>query len=182
MPGATQTSYSALKGGTAGYINIGGWNTTITDVSTSAKETVGLIRREGANEYMYVGISTHTVTAQNWLVAATALTIGDDNYHCPIVLSSLVAGGTINIKLIKAYAPQALSANTYAWVMVRGIATVQLMTDTTTLGELAGIQPAPICHAKVQIATTTAIGYMLTAIACDVSGPAYFNLQGSCGI
>jgi hypothetical protein len=181
MPGATQTSYSALKGGTAGYINIGGWNTTITDVSTSAKETVGLIRREGANEYMYVGISTHTVTAQCWLVAATALTIGNDNYHCPIVLSSTIAG-TANLKLWKAYAPQNLSANTYAWVMVRGIATVQLQTDTTTLGELAGIQPSTSCASKVQIATTTAIGYMLTAIACDVSGPAYFNLQGSCGI
>ena len=179
MPGATQTSYSALKGGTAGYINIGGWNTTITDVSTSAKETVGLIRREGANEYMYVGISTHTVVAQNWLRVATALTIGDDNYHCPIVMTTIADAGTESPKLFKAYAPQNLSANTYAWVLVKGVCTVQCQTDTTTIPELSLILPSTSCHAKVKIATTTAMGYMLTAIACDESGPAYINLTGN---
>jgi hypothetical protein len=179
MPGATQTSYSALKGGTAGYINIGGWNTTITDVSTSAKETVGMIRREGANEYMYVGISTHTVTAQNWLRPATSLTIGADEYHCPIVMTTIAAAGTANPKLFKAYAPQNLSANTYAWVLVKGICTVQAQTDTTTIPELSLILPATDCHAKVKIATTTAMGYMLEAIACDVSGQAYIDLTGN---
>jgi len=40
-----------------------------------------------------------------------------------------------------------------------------------------GIQASTSSANKVQVATTTAQGWMLTAIACDVSGPAYISFM-----
>ena len=50
---ATRTDYSNAGGGGKGYINVGGWNTTLTDRQSTQMEVPGIRRREGGNVYMY---------------------------------------------------------------------------------------------------------------------------------
>lgn len=178
MP-TTKTGYSALGGGGRGYINIGGWNSTLTDRATSAKEVVGTWRNEGANLYIYAAQGTNSAQPNAFVMPCTSYTYGDANIQAPLVFTQIAAAGTLNMKLPKAMCIQTCDSGTYGWYFVRGICTVQLQTNTTTLAQGDLIIVATDSHAKVKLATTTAQGYMLTAIACDVSGPAFLSLLGA---
>lgn len=177
MAGTSKTGFSALGGGGRGYINIGGWNTTLTDRATSPKEVVGAWRREGANLYVYGPIGTGSAQPEVFLVniGAAVFTVGTENVIPWFILTSEIAGGTANYNLIKGRTICTCDTGTYGWYFVQGVCTVQLQTNTTTLAVSNGIQASTSSANKVQIATTTAQGFILTAIACDVSGPAYIS-------
>ena len=179
MPQTSKTGYSVTSGGGKGYINLGGWNTTITDRSTTAQEVVGTWRREGINLYIYGCQGTATGTAGNWVQqqSATVYTCGDT--IPPFIFTNLMAGGTLNAKIPKAMCIVDCPTNSYGWYFVQGVATVQCQTNTTTIPDGKGILISTSSHAKVKIGAGTSIGWMLTAIACDVSGAAYISLMDS---
>lgn len=176
MAQISKTGYSVNQGGCPGYINIGGWNTTLTSRTTGPKEVVGMFRREGMNLYVYAAQGTQSAQPNLFLQVVAPYTVGTENVIPPFIFSDVIAGGTVNMKIPKAMAIQTCETNTYGWYFVSGICTVQLQTNTTTLGNMDLIIVSTSCNAKVKLATTTAQGYMLTAIACDVSGPAFLSL------
>lgn len=179
MAQISKTGYSVNQGGAPGYINIGGWSTTLTARSTGPKEVIGIWRNEGINLYVYAAQGTQSAQPNQFLMFATAFTVGTENVISPIVFTSIGAAGTDNTRCNAAMAIQTCDTNTYGWYFVRGICTVQLATDTTTLSLGNLIMVATSCNAKIVPATTTAQGYVLTAIACDVSGPAFLSLMGA---
>ena len=181
MAQTSKTGYSVTGGGGKGYINIGGWNTTLTDLNTNPQEVVGAWRREGANLYVYGVQGTATGTQGNFVqqISGTVYTCGASNVIPPFIFTNLPAAGTANPKAARAMCIQDVTTNMYGWYFVQGVATVQCQTDTTTLNVGEYIIVATDSHAKVKLATTTAQGFMLTAVACDVSGAAYISLLGA---
>lgn len=181
MPQTSKTGYSMVSGGGRGYINIGGWNSTITDQATNPQEVIGVFRKEGANTYVYGVIGTATATKGTFVtpMSAAPYTCGASNVIPPIIFTVVPAAGTAALHAFKAWAIQDTTTNTYAWFQVAGISTVQCQTNTTTLNVGEYIMPATDSCGKVKIADATGhiYGYMLTAVACDVSGPAYFSLM-----
>lgn len=129
MGGVTKTGYSSVYGGGAGYINIGGWNTTLTDVSNTAQECIGVTRREGANKYMYVQLGTSTACNNAFLSLSTGLT--DTNTLCaPFGLTANGVASTGTICRGRTIASSPTSGVCYAWILVEGFATAWAATDT----------------------------------------------------
>jgi hypothetical protein len=127
--GITKTGYSSTFGGAVGYLNIGGWNTTLTDVANTAKETIGVKRREGANEYMYVQLGTSTACNKAFLSLSTGLT--DTNTICaPFGLTANGTASTGQICLGRTIISSPTSGVCYAWVLIEGFATGNAATDT----------------------------------------------------
>lgn len=128
--GVSKTSYSMLQGGAKGYINIGGWNTTLTDVSYTAKETIGVTRQEGANKYMYVQLGTATAgSAGAFLSLATA--ISDTNgVLAPLALTANGVASTGLIAKGMTITDINNSGPLYTWALVEGFATGYMMTDS----------------------------------------------------
>ena len=127
--GITKTGYSATFGGSRGYLNIGGWNTTLTDVCNTAQETVGIFRHEGANKYMYVQLGTATACNRAFLSISTACT--DTNGMIPVIgltANGVVSTGTICRGMTITSSPT--SGVCYAWILVQGFATANAATDT----------------------------------------------------
>lgn len=126
---ATKTSYSVQQGGGRGYINIGGWNTTLTEVSTAPKEVVGITRYEGANRYMYVCGGLESATKGYILAVKTAVTDLDTGAAIPpICLTAMPV--TDNIALAFGMAICTLGTQLYGWVLREGVATGYAGTDS----------------------------------------------------
>ena len=90
----TKTGYSLLGGGGKGYINIGGWNTTLTDKSTTQMEVPGVKRREGANVYIYAKHGTQSAASAGLQVAiGTPAVDGIGTLVPPLVFTAIAAGG-----------------------------------------------------------------------------------------
>jgi len=174
---ATKTGYSITGGGGKGYINIGGWNTTLTAKSTTQDQIPGTTRREGANLYFYGLQGSLSIEGKNSFVmfVAPAADAGA-TLISPIVLSNAPAG-TANVQLINGMTIQSMSAGVYGWYFKEGITTVTMGADSG--GSTVG---SPICPATATVgvfatATATGIGWALTAMAADASGPAYVSFK-----
>ena len=143
MPGTTFTSYSLTLGGTKGYFNPAGWNTTLTAVDATANDTVGAWRFEGANIYMYAMLGTNTLTTVGQgLKLSTALTDGGtSSFISPITLTQLGATAAGYFSCI-AVNIQTMSALTYGWFLMRGIATLPLNSNTAGLAVGTPVAPS----------------------------------------
>lgn len=127
--GITKTGYSSVFGGAKGYLNIGGWNTTLTDMANTAKETIGVIRREGANEYMYVQLGTATASKGAFLALCTGYT-DTNSIIAPFGMTAngVAATGIIAKGMLVADMPN--SGPYYGWMLTKGFATGYMMTDS----------------------------------------------------
>ena len=173
--GVGKTSYSILAQGGKGYINNGGWNTTLTDVATTAKETVGIVRQEGAGAFRYVQLGTAAVTSAGaYLSLSTAYT--DVNGYIPVF--ALTANGTVSTGLIcnGMTVGSSVSGTVYAWVFVSGFATGYAMTDSA-LAQGALVCPATSTANLLDTAATVTAG---TAIG-RVVGPTVATAVASAG-
>lgn len=176
---STRTDYSVAGGGGRGYINIGGWNTTLTDRSTQQKEVPGIKRREAGNVYMYGLQGGQSAAGSGYYVrlAAPSTDAYTDAVVCPIVFTNLGAG-TVIAKAWKGVTLQTCDTNTYGWYFVEGVLTVTVGTNTTSATVETPIVVAPASVNKVVGgATSTGQGYALTTIACDITGQAYVKLM-----
>ena len=175
----TRTDYSILGGGGKGYVNIGGWNTTLTDRSTSQKEVPGTKRREGANIYQYGLQGAASVAGSGRFMMFAAPAADADNLTSPIVFTALGAVGTDNPYIVKAISICTCDTNTYGWYFKEGILTV-------CFGASSGgvVAEGPFCVAEsasanvVATCTMTMQGVALTAVASGASGQAWISLAG----
>ena len=108
--------------------------TKLTDVSSSDKEGVGTIRREGDAEYIYCKGVASTVEGSVVVISS------DGNYTTALLIT---AGGAKPVRL--GVAKAAIVANKYGWYQIKGYcgaiyaaascaAGAALYTDTSTNG------------------------------------------------
>ena len=174
---STKTDYSVVGGGGRGYINIGGWNTTLTDKSTTQMEVPGVKRREGANVYIYAKHGTQSAASAGLQVSISdPATDGNGTLICPLVFTA-IAGGGANPYLCKALTVGTCLTGMYGWYFVEGIASVNIATNTVTVALGAPICMSPASANKWINATASCQGFALTAIACDITGPAFLKLM-----
>ena len=172
---STRTDYSVAGGGGRGYVNVGGWNTTLTDRSTTQAEVPGIKRREGANVYIY-GLQSNGITASGAFVSLAApATDGNGTLISPIVFAQ-AAAGTDNPFLVKGITICSAPTATYGWSLVEGV------TSGTTSdygGATAGSPLCPATGAANTWCTCTATGnaWALTAMASAISGQIVVKLM-----
>lgn len=173
----TRTSYSVALGGGIGHPNIGGWNTTLTDRSSGMKEVPGMIRREGANAYIYGFQGAQSASAKHRLMAmvAPATDPTTDAAITPVVFTAPPTA-TANGNLIKAMTIQTCDTNTFGWYFVEGICTVVMGDDSgsVAVGSTFAISTASAGYFGASVANT-AVGVALTGIASADSGLAWVS-------
>jgi hypothetical protein len=177
----TKTDYSVAGGGGRGYINIGGWNTTLTDKSTTQDQVPGTLRREGANVYVYGKQGTLSIEgAFSFVITGDPATDAGGTLITPTVYT-IGPVGTDNAILIRAQTIQSMSAGVYGWYFVEGITTVIMGQDSggTTVG--SPIAPAIGSGGLFATALASGIGWALTAMASADSGPAWVRFGSKLG-
>jgi hypothetical protein len=177
---ATMTGYSLAMGGKAGYVNIGGWNSTITDVSTSPKEVCGVERVEGANSYVYAMAGSGAVVSRGIYMLCTAIADADGNV-APLRMTTVAINALTSS--VRPFALAVCTAGTgqYGWYLRRGIFTCYLNTNSAaTIGANGIIHPSTATlHAWQCCATSTGFGFLLeeaaSSTACSGGVMAYVN-------
>ena len=176
---STRTDYSIVGGGGRGYVNVGGWNTTLTSRNTQQMETPGIKRREGANVYIYGLQGGQSIAGSGYYVklAAPATDLYTDAVVSPIVFTALGAG-TVIAPIWKGISVCTCDTNTYGWYFIEGITSLTIATASTsaTVGTPIMVAPASV-NKVVGGSVGTAQGIALTTIACDITGQAYVKLM-----
>lgn len=163
---STLTSYSVTGGGGRGYINIGGWNTTLTDRSTNPQEVCGMIRFEGANKYMYVCGGLSSSPKGNILSVKTAVADLGAGAVPPVCMTAMPI--TDNINLAAGMALQTMLTQLYCWVLREGIATAYAGTDSAfVVGTryVFGAATAHVCGVATASGQAIALEAAATAVA-----------------
>lgn len=177
----TKTGYSTLGGGGKGYINVGGWNTTLTSKSTTQAEVPGINRREGANVYVYGMQGTLSGEGKHsFVITGDPATDGNGTLICPVVFTAGPVG-TSNPYLIRAMTIQSMAAGQYGWYFKEGITTVQMGADSGGCTVGSPILPAEGTAGVFATSTATSIGWALTAMAASESGPAWVSFGSKIG-
>lgn len=160
--GVGKTAYSTLGGGGRGYINIGGWNTTLTDVASTAKETIGVKRQEGANTYMYVQMGTAVVNSNGLFVSLASGYPDTNGITAPFALTANGVASTGNIARGMTIC-SSISGVVYAWVFVEGYATGYAMTDSgLAFNALVGPSTSTANLLDAGVTAATAVGRVVT--------------------
>lgn len=178
----TKTGYSITGGGGRGYINIGGWNTTLTSKGTTQDEVPGTHRREGANVYVYGMQGTLSIEGKlSFVITGDPATDAGGTLISPVVFTAAPAG-TDNALLVRAQTVQSMSAGVYGWYFKEGVTTVTMGANSggTTVG--SPIAPAAATAGVMATATLSGIGWALTAMAASDSGPAWVSFGSKIGI
>lgn len=128
--GVGKTSYSRLGGGARGYINVGGWNTTLTDVCNTAKETIGITRVEGANHYMYVQLGTATAGSAGAFLYNSTGYADTNGITAPFAMSAGGVAATGITARGMTVADSTDSGPIYCWMLTKGFGTGYMMTDS----------------------------------------------------
>lgn len=174
----TKTGYSITGGGGRGYINVGGWNTTLTDKSTVQNEVPGTHRREGANIYVYGLQGTLSIEGKgSFVITGDPATDAGGTLISPQVYTAGPVG-TDNAFLIRAQTIQSMSAGVYGWYFKEGITTVTMGDNSggTTIG--SPIAPAAATAGVMATAAASAIGWALATLAASASGLAWVSFGG----
>jgi hypothetical protein len=190
MPVSSKTSYSIAQGGEAGYINIGGWNSTLTDVNTNPAEVCGLIRQEGANKYIYAMQGSQSAARGAFVTVCTALTDDASTPHvAPLRLTAAATGcNTAAGRVFGMVVATTIGTNQYGWFLRQGITTAYAVSNTGF--NIAGgyILPSVLSANFFSNATTnTAVGYVLdpcasATAACGSAGAlVYVNFESLIG-
>lgn len=171
----TKTDYSVTGGGGKGYINIGGWNTTLTDKQTTQMEVPGTHRREGANIYVYGMQGTLSIEGKgSFVITGDPATDGIGTLISPTVFTAAPVG-TANARLIRGMTVQTMSAGVYGWYFKEGITTVVMGADSGGATVGSPITPATGTAGVFATAAGTGIGWALTAMAANASGLAWVS-------
>jgi hypothetical protein len=177
----TKTGYSITGGGGKGYINVGGWNTTLTAKSVTQDQVPGTTRREGANVYIYGKQGTLSIEGKfSFVIFSDPAVDGGGTLISPVVFTGGPVG-TDNARLIAGQTIQSMSAGVYGWYFKQGITTVVMGQDSggTTVG--SPIAPAAGSAGLFATALASGIGWALTAMASADSGPAFVSFGGKLG-
>lgn len=173
----TKTDYSITGGGGRGYINIGGWNTTLTDKSETQGQVPGTKRREGANYYVYGLQGTLSIEGKNsFVITGDPATDANGTLISPVVFTAAPVG-TANPYIIRAMTIQSMSAGMYGWYFIEGITTVTMGDNSGGATVGSPITPATGTAGVFATATQTAVGFALTAMAAAASGPAWVSFK-----
>jgi hypothetical protein len=187
---ASKTAYSIGVGGQQGYINIGGWNTTLTDVSTTPGEVCGTVRFEGANKYMYVCNGSQSAARGAFVQVSTMTTDGGGTRIPPLRMTSVpYTVCTSAGRAFGMWVPTQISTNEYGWILRQGITTCYIQTNSAVV---AGNMFAPSTASADCWATTASnSGQAFALEACATatgvaSGTgqgflAFVNLEASIG-
>jgi hypothetical protein len=187
MPSASKTAYSIGLGGQAGYLNVGGWNSTLTDANTNPAEVCGMVRQEGANKYIYVMNGSQSSTRGAFVAICTALTDGTTTgFIAPIRVTSVAAAAaSIQGAVFGMVVPTNVYTNQYCWVLRQGITTCYLQTDSAIVNGNYIMPGVTSANTWLTPATNTANGFALESAGTStaVSGGflAYVNFQGGVG-
>ena len=183
----TKTGYSIGLGGQSGYINVGGWNTTLTDISTTQAEAVGVVRFEGANQYMYVCNGSQSAARGAFVQVSTMTTDGGGSIIPPLRMTSVPY--TVNTAPGRAFGmwvPTQISTNEYGWILRAGITTCYIQTNSAVLAGAYLLPSTASADCWAGAVTNTARAFALEA-AATASGVAsaaaggflaYVNFQG----
>lgn len=160
--GVGKTAYSYLGGGGKGYINLGGWNTTLTDVASTAKETIGIERVEGQNVYKYVQLGTAVVTSSGCFLSLSTGYTDTNNIIAPFALTANGVASTGNIARGMTIG-SSISGVVYAWVFIKGLATGYAMTDSgLAWNALVGPSTSTANLLDAGVTAATAVGRVVT--------------------
>jgi len=159
----TATSYSLALGGKKGYINFGGWNTELTDHDDSAQEVCGIRRIEGANEYMYVYLGTATCTWSGHPLKFTTSYADTDSVVPMVVLTQLGATAAGYFSAV-GVTLKTWTANTYGWILVRGIATLPVNSNTGLYAVGLPIAPSSSSAGFAECAAASSVGRVATVL------------------
>lgn len=180
MPyGVTQTSYTGIFGGGSGYINMGGWNTTLSANAATAQEVVGIKRQDGANTYIYAARGNSSAQPGRLQIKATNSADGQSLIP-PITYTNNTAGGTACQWIVQAMAIATMVSNQYGWYLVEGYGQIMNVTNTAALasGTLICAAVASGEAFNQTAAIKNAQGYALTDIACNELGLAFIKFNG----
>ena len=166
MPG--MTSYSLALGGKEGYINLGGWNTEVTDHDDSAQEVCGIRRIEGANVYMYAYLGTATCTWSGRPLKITTSMTDTDSVVAPIVLTQLGATAVGYFSCV-GVTLKTWTANTYGWILVKGIATLPVNSNTGLCAFGLPLAPSSSSAGWAECAAASAVARVLTPLGATWS-------------
>ena len=171
MP-VSKTSYSVGVGGQAGYLNIGGWNSTLTDVNTEPAEVCGMVRQEGANKYIYAMHGSQSAARGAFVSLCTSLT--DDAASpkiAPLRMSQAATGcNTSAGKVFGMLVATTIATNQYGWYLRQGI-TTGYCASNTGLNVAGGFILPSVLTANVfsNSTTNTAVGIILDPAASATS-------------
>ena len=136
--------------------------TKLTDVSSSDKEGIGVLRYEGAKVYKYVKYNTGTGT-----IAAVAGNVayyhGDDSYTATVaeVTSDLSDSANLGAGVLMAVIPNGY----YGWIQIKGVAT---LTTALTAGADGNALTA-VGSTDGTLDVSAAVTDAICAIALDAS-------------
>ena len=184
---ASKTAYSIGCGGQAGYLNIGGWNSTLTHVSTEPAEVCGAVRQEGANTYMYVMNGSQSAARAAFVQICTALT--DDAASAkiaPVRVTSVAAASVEQMGLVFGmWVATNVYTNQYGWIMRKGVATAFHQTNSGVANAAFIVPGTSTANTWATPTTHTAQGFNLgesLGTATAVLGYfAYINFEGQIG-
>jgi hypothetical protein len=187
---ASKTAYSIGVGGQAGYINIGGWNSTLTAVSTEPAEVAGTIRYEGANKYIYAMHGSQSAARGAFVQLCTA--IADDaatSQTPPLRMTQNATGvNTAAGRVFGAVVATNIYTNQYGWYLRQGIMTGYAASNTGLNVAGAFILPSVLSANVFSNATTnTAVGIVLdpaasaTCLCAGAGALVYVNFESLIG-
>jgi hypothetical protein len=184
---ASKTAYSIGCGGQAGYINLGGWNSTLTDVNTSAQEVCGITRFDGANQYMYVMNGSQSAARAAFVQICTAL--ADDSGSsivAPVRVTSVAAASCeVGGIVFGMWVPTAIATNQYGWILRKGFATCFHQTNSGVTNGAYIVPGTATADTWACAVTNTARGFSIAetvATATAVLGYwGYVNFEGQTG-
>ena len=161
--GASKTAYSLAGGGGVGHNNIGAWNSTLTHASTTPAEVCGIVRFEGANEYMYVMNGSQSAARGAFVGICTALTDGSDSsYIAPIRVTS-VGAATCETEgsVFGMWVATNVYTNQYGWILRQGITTCFHQTQSLLANGAYIVPGTSTANTWAGAATNTARGFSL---------------------
>lgn len=153
--------------GNKGFPNQGPWDTTLTDVSLTAQEAVGILRQEGQNTYMYVQFGTAAIASAGLPVKPSSGLPDTNNLTAPFCCTALgaTAAGYFSAIGVTVYAVSSSasygwnsSQARYGWICVRGIGTLPLNSNTAGLAFGTPIAPSSASAGFAECAAASGVG------------------------
>ncbi len=169
MGNSSATGYALVPSKVVGYPNQGPWNSRLTDYAQTAEETVGVLRQEGANTYMYVQFGTAAIASAGLPVKpASGLTdiAGNISPINVIALGATAAGYLSAMGVTISTTPSGgATAPYYGWIAVAGIGTLPLNSNTAGLAFGVPVAPSSSSAGFAECAAGSSVGR-----ACTING------------
>jgi len=157
------TANALIPGAMRGYPNEGPWDTRLTDLTTSAQELPGIFRAEGPNTYMYVQFGTGAINSAGLPVKITTSLTDNSGIIPAICVTALgaTAAGYFSALGVTVTTGTGVSGARYGWILVQGIATLPLNSNTAGLALNIPIAPSSASAGFAECAAGSSVGRSL---------------------